>query len=270
MRRNDAAVLGGVLALLLLGCSREAPEAAPAQQAVAPPSEEQPVAASDTLDLPATNYYEISTPLGRMVVRLYDETPVHRDNFKKLAAEGFYDGTLFHRVIAGFMIQGGDPNSRDDDPYDDGSGGPGYTLPAEFRPQLFHKRGALAAARKGDHVNPERRSSGSQFYIVQGTPLDSLTLDAVQEQIRFATQEAGFTFAPEVRRAYQTEGGAPNLDQQYTVFGEVVEGLDVLDQIAAVDTPNRRQERVPPPLADRPLQPIPMQIRPLPGYPEAG
>ncbi len=223
----------------------------------------------DTMQLPETNYYEISTPLGRMVVRLFDETPTHRDNFKKLAAESFYDGTTFHRVISGFMIQGGDPNSRDDDPRNDGAGGPGYTLPAEIQPSLYHRRGVLAAARQGDHVNPERRSSGSQFYIVQGARMDSTTLAMVERDIRTATRNPDFAFSPEVRAVYQQEGGAPNLDRQYTVFGEVVEGLDVLDQIASTETPRRLRQQAPPDMIDRPLQSIPMTVRPLPDYEEA-
>jgi hypothetical protein len=145
--------------LFLLGCSPERldpPAAAAAETAETAPA---PVA-QDTVKLPETNFYAIETPMGRMVVRLYDETPLHRDNFKRLAADSAYDGTTFHRIIQGFMIQGGDPNSRDDDPYNDGMGDPGYTVPAEIRPARYHKRGALAAARQGDPVNPERRSAG--------------------------------------------------------------------------------------------------------------
>lgn len=181
--------------------------------------------------LPATNYYEIATPAGAFVVRLSDETPVHRGNFKKLAAEGFYDGTAFHRVVRGFMIQGGDPNSRDDDPANDGQGGPGYTLPAEIVPGMSHTVGALAAARQGDPVNPDRRSSGSQFYVVTGP-------------------------------------NAAHLDGAYTVFGHVVEGLDVVDRIQQAETPRTTGARVPPALRDLPLEPIPMQVRPLPDYAE--
>lgn len=248
------------LGLMLAGCGQppEEPAAGPAAAAVE----------ADTLDLPQTNYYAVETPHGRMVVRLYDETPVHRDNFKRLVEEGFYDGTTFHRIIEGFMIQGGDPNSRDDDPGNDGEGGPGYTLPAEIYPYLYHKRGALAAARQGDPVNPERRSSGSQFYIAQGQPLDSLRLDRVEQQIRMATQNPDFRFTERMREAYTTEGGAPFLDRQYTVFGEVVEGLDVLDRIAAAETPRRLGQPAPPQAADRPTEPIPMTVRPLPDYEE--
>jgi peptidyl-prolyl cis-trans isomerase B (cyclophilin B) len=187
--------------------------------------------ASGPPPLPATNYYEVATPAGAFVVRLSDETPVHRDNFKKLVAEGFYDGTTFHRVIRGFMIQGGDPNSRDDDPADDGQGGPGYTLPAEIVPGATHAVGALAAARQSDAVNPERRSSGSQFYVVTGP-------------------------------------NATHLDGAYTVFGHVVEGLDVLDRIQQAETPRSTGRPAPPALRDRPAEPAPMQIRPLPDYAE--
>ena len=219
-----------------------------------------------TDDLPKTNYYEIVVPQGRMVVRLYDETPVHRDNFKKLVSEGFYDGTTFHRVIEGFMIQGGDPNSKDADPYNDGMGDPGYTLPAEFVSSMYHKRGVLAAARTGDQVNPERRSSGSQFYIVHGTTFDDATLDMVVQQIRMTLRDTSFNLTEEMRAVYRTEGGAPNLDGQYTVFGEVVEGFEVLDAVAAVPTPGKMRQRTNPQLADRPLADVRMTIRPLPEY----
>lgn len=227
-----------------------------------------PRAPGDSLDLPETNYYEITTPAGRMVVRLYDETPVHRDNFKKLAAEGFYDSTAFHRVIRGFMIQGGDPNSKDDDPFDDGQGDPGYTLPAEIVPSLFHKRGALAAARTGDAVNPERRSSGSQFYIVQGRPHDDVQLAAIEAQIRAATGDSTFTFSEAAREMYRTVGGTPNLDMQYTVFGELVEGLDVLDRLAAAPTPRSTGQRLHPAVDDHPFERLYIVVRPLPEYVE--
>jgi len=219
-------------------------------------------------DDPETNYFEIITPLGRIVIHLYDETPAHRDNFRKLVADGFFDGIKFHRIIRGYMIQGGDPNSKDDRPEDDGLGGPGYTVPAEFVASLYHKRGALAAARQGDHVNPERNSSGSQFYIVQGMRIDSLTLDRIEQQIRMTSGDQGFRFLPEIRRVYQTVGGAPNLDGQYTVFGELVEGFDVLDRIAESETPRQLGQQVPEYLIDRPIEDIPMEIRALPDYRE--
>ena len=201
-----------------------------------------------------------------MVVRLSDRAPLHRDNFKRLVAEGLYDSTLFHRVIDGFMIQGGDPNSRDADPYNDGGGGPGYTVPAELDAGLFHKRGALAAARQGDQVNPERASSGSQFYLVQGTTYDSTALAEMEAMLRERIPDSTFAFSPEAREAYTTEGGTPFLDGQYTVFGELVEGFAVLDSVAATPTPRQTQQPVPPPLYDRPTVPIPMTIRPLPNY----
>lgn len=223
-------------------------------------------APTDTIEAPVTNYYELRVPQGSMVIRLFDETPEHRDNFKKLVADGFFDGTTFHRIIEGFMVQGGDPNSRDDDPHNDGQGGPGYTLPAEIVPGLYHRRGVLAAARTGDAVNPERRSSGSQFYIVQGTTFDDQTLSMLEQQIRMTTRDSSFAFSDEARAAYENVGGAPNLDGQYTVFAEVVEGLDVLDAVAAVPTPRKSGQRVSPQLADRPAEDVPMTVRPLPDY----
>lgn len=172
----------------------------------------------------------ISTSMGDIAIVLYDETPEHRDNFVKLAREGFYEGILFHRVIEGFMIQAGDPMSRDAAPGESlGSGGPGYTLPAEIVEGLFHQKGALAAARQGDQVNPERRSSGSQFYIVQGRAWSEAELNQMEQQ-------RGTAFTEAAREAYTTVGGTPHLDDAYTVFGQVVEGLDVVDRIASVQT----------------------------------
>ena len=220
--------------------------------------------APDTL--PATNFYEITVPQGRMVVRLYDETPLHRDNFKKLVEENFYDSTRFHRVVDGFMIQGGDPNSRDEDLANDGQGGPGYTIEAEIEAGGFHQRGALAAARQGDPMNPERRSSGSQFYLVQGVTYDSTALSEMEIELRQRIPDSTFTFSPEARAAYTSEGGTPFLDGQYTVFGELVEGFAVLDSVAAAPTPRRTRRPVPPALFDQPTEPIPMTVRPLPGY----
>ncbi|MFY9116403.1 MAG: peptidylprolyl isomerase [Bacteroidales bacterium] len=157
--------------------------------------------AFDPQTLPEEPVFEIRTTKGNMIVRLYKETPLHRDNFVKLASERYYDGILFHRVIRDFMIQCGDPQSRTAAAGDRlGSGGPGYTVPAEFVPELYHKKGALAAARTGDAVNPEKASSGSQFYIVHN------------------------------------EATCRQLDGNYTVFGEVIEGLDVIDIIASVTT----------------------------------
>jgi len=187
----------------------------------------------------------ISTSFGDMKIKLYNETPQHRDNFIKLAKEGFFDGLLFHRVIQGFMIQGGDPNSKNAQPGQMlGAGGPGYTVPAEFNPQLIHKKGALAAARQGDQVNPAKASSGSQFYIVQGKPV------AAQE-LQFLSSRTGVKYTEEQAAEYAQSGGTPFLDMQYTVFGEVVEGLDVIDKIAAVRTAP----------GDRPLEDIKFSVR---------
>ena len=215
--------------------------------------------------LAQSNYFEISTPLGRMVIQLYDETPAHRDNFNKLVSSGFYDGTTFHRVISKFMIQGGDPNSRDDDPTNDGNGGPDYTLPAEIHPDRFHKRGALATARTPDQMNPQRESSGSQFYIVHGTIFTEDILLQHQDRLRQMIPDSTFTFSPEAVEAYTTVGGAPNLDGMYTVFGELVEGFDVLDKIARIVTARDLGQNNPS-LANRPMMPVTMDIRPLPDY----
>jgi len=178
---------------------------------------------------------EITTTKGIIVVRLSDSTPQHRDNFLRLAKTGYYDSLLFHRVIRNFMIQSGDPDSKYGNPgkplSQGGSGGPGYTTPAEFRPALFHKRGALGAARTGDDVNPARASSGSQFYIVEGRKFTDAGLDSV-EKFRLK----GRKIPEDERSVYRQLGGAPHLDQQYTVFGEVVKGMDIVDSIAAVKT----------------------------------
>ena len=173
-------------------------------------------------------YVKIETSYGDMVVKLYNETPLHRDNFIKLVKEGTYDGLIFHRVINQFMIQGGDPNSRYAKPGQMlGDGELGYTIPAEFVPSLFHKKGALAAARQGDEVNPQKASSSCQFYIVQGTTWDANRLKMVEQRM-------GKSFTPEQAEVYAKEGGTPFLDGDYTVFGEVVEGMEVIDKIAAV------------------------------------
>ena len=227
---------------------------------------EDAVLASAPDTLPETNFYEIVVPQGRMVVRLYDRTPLHRDNFKKLVADGFYDSTRFHRMVDGFMIQGGDPNSRDEDPANDGQGGPGYTIESEIEAGGFHQRGALAAARQGDPMNPERRSSGSQFYLVQGATYDSTALSELEIELRQRIPDSTFSFSSEARATYTTEGGTPFLDGQYTVFGELVEGFAVLDSVAAAPTPRRTRRPVPPALFDQPTEPIPMIVRPLPGY----
>jgi len=173
---------------------------------------------------------EITTPFGVMMIRLSDATPQHRDNFIKLVEEGFYENLLFHRVIDGFMAQGGDPESRGAAPgVALGRGGPGYTVPAEFVDSLVHIKGALAAARMGDQVNPQKASSGSQFYIVHGQPIDPQVLDRLEAQknTRYSTEH---------RQAYTTKGGTPFLDRDYTVFGHLVEGFEVLDAIAKTPT----------------------------------
>ena len=173
---------------------------------------------------------KISTEHGDMIVKLYDETPQHRDNFLKLVNEGFFDSLLFHRVMSEFMIQGGDPNSKGAEPGAMlGNGGPGYTIPANFINSLIHKKGALAAARQPDQVNPEKASSGSQFYIVQGKTWTDDELTQLEGRI-------GMTYTDEQRTVYKEVGGTPFLDNNYTVFGEVVEGMDVIDKIAAVQT----------------------------------
>lgn len=188
---------------------------------------------------------EIETPFGTMVAKLYDETPLHRDNFVKLAGESYYDDLLFHRVIKGFMVQGGDPNSKGADQGASlGSGGPGYQVDAEFVEGLVHKKGALAAARMGDGANPEKKSSGSQFYIVHGRALDDNQIEQMEIQ-------KGIHYPPDVKSAYKEHGGAPFLDGEYTVFGEVIEGLDIIDKIAEVETDR----------GDRPAESVTMKIR---------
>ncbi len=236
---------------------------------------------------------KIQTTLGDIVVRLYDETPIHRDNFMKLVKEGYYDGTLFHRVIKDFMIQGGDPNSKGAPagmPL--GVGGPDYTLEAEIKDGLFHKRGALAAARQGDQVNPERRSSGSQFYIVWGQVYNEGQLRQFSQQMKMQRMQDVFNklasehrdeimqmrrernraglqelqdklaaeaerkvsdfsgLTEEQKKVYSTLGGTPHLDGQYTVFGEVEEGLDIVEMIQNSATGQ----------GDRPVDDIEMKI----------
>ena len=163
----------------------------------------------------------IKTSMGTIKAKLYNDTPQHRDNFIKLVNEGWYNGSPFHRVIKDFMIQGGQ-NA-------DGRLDPGYTVPAEFKDNHFHKKGALAAARQPDQVNPKKASSGSQFYIVQGKVYDDKWLDMFENR-------SGKVLSAKQRQAYKTVGGTPHLDGDYTVFGEVTEGLDVVDKIAAVKT----------------------------------
>ncbi len=181
-----------------------------------------------------TNFI-IHTDYGDMKGVLFNDTPQHRDNFIKLVKEGWFKDSFFHRVINNFMIQGGQ-NA-------DGRLDPGYTVPAEILPVHVHKKGALAAARMGDQVNPTKASSGSQFYVVHGQVYDDATLDNME-------QRAGVKYTPEQREAYKTVGGTPHLDGAYTVYGEITEGLDVIDKIAAVKTA----------AGDRPVQQVTMTI----------
>ena len=174
------------------------------------------------------------TNAGKIVVALYNETPLHRDNFLKNVENKVYDGTLFHRVIKDFMIQGGDPNSRDAAPgVHLGDGEVGEPVPAEFRfPQYYHKRGALAAAREGDETNPEKKSSSSQFYIVWGKTFDDESIEKVQKRL----DPAGITLPDKVIDYYKMFGGTPHLDGTYTVFGEVIKGLEVVYRIQQCPT----------------------------------
>ncbi len=187
----------------------------------------------------------LETTMGNVKLALYNETPKHRDNFLKLVKEGFYDGVLFHRVISNFMIQAGDSTTRHAKPGETlGMYSPDYTIPAEIDfPRLYHKRGALAAAREGDDVNPERASSASQFYIVYGSRMTDFQLDKAQERLNAKTQ-GKVVLTPELRKVYFEKGGTPHLDGQYTVFGEVVEGLDVVAKIQAVETDSRARPLV--------------------------
>lgn len=171
----------------------------------------------------------LQTNYGDILIRLSDSTPLHRDNFLKLVKVGYYDSVLFHRVISNFMIQGGDPDSKTAQPGKPlGNGGPSYRIPAEFRPSLFHKKGVLAAARDN---NPEKASSGSQFYIVHGKTFTDAEMDNFEVK-----RMQGRKIPAAQREVYKTIGGAPFLDGAYTVFGEVVKGIDVVDKIAAVAT----------------------------------
>ena len=240
-------------------------------------------------EVPAGPTLDIATTAGNIKIRLYDDTPLHRDNFLKLAEEGYYDGVLFHRVINDFMVQTGDPESKDAAPGAMlGSGGPGYTVPAEIvYPKHYHKYGALAAARTGDEMNPERKSSGSQFYIVTGKKYTPQQLSRMEEmsvqkqlqsyfmelqrqnmdtirQLRLAKDSVGLenlrqelikqteanvkpvTMTEEQVSDYTTIGGTPHLDGQYTVFGEVLEGMDTVEKIQKAETDGR----------DRPVEDI--------------
>ncbi|MDY0905269.1 peptidylprolyl isomerase [Pedobacter sp. CFBP9032] len=194
---------------------------------------------------PKNQYVRVKTEYGECIIKLYNETPLHRDNFLKLAKKGYYNGTLFHRVIKTFMIQGGDPDSRNAKPDSLlGEGGPKYTIPAEFRDSLFHKKGVLAAAREGDLVNPAKASSGSQFYLVQGKIFTDEQLNTLEEKrLKFKIPEWQ-------RQVYKTIGGVPHLDRNYTVYGEIVVGLELVDKIAAMETDKN----------DRPKQDVKMEI----------
>ena len=186
---------------------------------------------------------ELITTNGNIILRLSDSTPLHRDNFLRLVKTHFYDNVLFHRVIKDFMIQAGDPQSRQAKPgMPLGNGGPGYTIPAEFRPSLFHKKGALAAARQSDDTNPAKASNGSQFYIVQGRKFTDAGLDSLENF--FLKRKIPIVH----REVYKNTGGVPHLDENYTVFGEVVSGLETVDSIASEST-----SRQPP---DRPIKDI--------------
>jgi cyclophilin family peptidyl-prolyl cis-trans isomerase len=188
---------------------------------------------------------EFVTNFGNITLRLYDSTPLHRDNFIRLVKSGFYDSTLFHRVINNFMIQGGDPDSKRATPGQPlGNGGPKYTVAAEFRTSIFHRKGVLAAARESDDINPQKASSSSQFYIVQGKKFTDGALDTL-ERVRLK----GRKIPADQREVYKTIGGTPHLDQNYTVFGEVITGLDVVDKIAATPT-SKDEDR------DRPLEDV--------------
>ncbi|MCY1504409.1 Cyclophilin type peptidyl-prolyl cis-trans isomerase/CLD [compost metagenome] len=191
---------------------------------------------------PKNQYVKITTAKGEVIIKLYNETPLHRDNFIKVAQSGLYNGTLFHRVIKDFMIQGGDPDSKNAAPdMPLGNGGLDYTVPAEFRDSLFHKKGVLAAARDN---NPEKASSSTQFYIVQGKVFTDSMLNRVE------TQRLKFKIPEWQREVYKTIGGAPHLDRSYTVYGEVVKGLEMVDAIAGVATGK----------ADRPKEDVAMTV----------
>lgn len=190
-------------------------------------------------------YVTLTTSQGSIKIMLFDVTPKHRDNFLKLVKEGYYNDLLFHRIIKGFMVQGGDPNSKNADASKQlGTGGPGYQTPAEFKNEVVHVKGALAAARTGGPMNPEKESSGSQFYIVQGSPVNEGLLTQTE-------QRSGIKYTPEQKTLYVKYGGTPFLDHEYTVFGQVIEGLDVIDKMATVKTA----------AGDRPVENLKMTVK---------
>ncbi|MBA2250032.1 MAG: peptidylprolyl isomerase [Chitinophagaceae bacterium] len=193
-----------------------------------------------TANIPSGTRIKLTTDSGIIILRLYDKTPLHRDNFIKLVKAHYFDSLLFHRVIKNFMIQGGDPESKNALPgVELGNGGPPYTIPAEFDTSLFHKKGALAAAREGDDVNPSKASSSSQFYIVQGKRFTDAQIDKVEKDKKIS-------ISANHRQVYKTLGGTPHLDMNYTVFGEVESGLNVIDKIASAkgDSNNRPLEDI--------------------------
>lgn len=195
---------------------------------------------------------EIKTTYGTMVVYLYDETPRHKENFLKLAGEGFYTGTTFHRVINKFMIQGGDPNTKSQESQHlAGQGGPGYTIDAEIIAGLLHRKGVLAAARMPDQMNPTKASSGSQFYIVHGQILSDDELEMAVRRRKMI--DPNFNYSSEQKEVYKTIGGTPWLDGEYTIFGEVISGLEVIDEIAKVRTI----------VNDKPAEDVKMEVKVL-------
>jgi len=224
-------VFASVALLCIIGCANSFAQVKKTKPA-APPSKKDAVQISEAIEADP-NMVKITTDSGGIIVKLYDETPLHRDNIMKLVKTGFYDSLMFHRVIPAFMIQGGDPTSKQATPGSIlGMGGSNMErIPAEFRPNLFHKKGALAAARDG---NPQKASSACQFYLVEGKVYNDQELNMIEQQ-------KGVKFTPEQREAYNTIGGTPFLDQDYTVFGEVVSGLDVISKIVNVprDANNR-------------------------------
>ncbi len=281
-----------VVAVLLLntGCGTAQEESSNSKESVAAIAGgdfgEKPEPITSQQDQSKRQHVRIETEYGVMIVELFDECPQHRDNFIKLAKEGFYDGTIFHRVINGFMIQGGDPESKDATPDQVlGNGGPGYKIPAEFNEKYYHKKGALCAARQGDRQNPKKESSGSQFYVVHGKKFAPADIEMMEKRTHQQKQQTAiqgylnkpenkhlldavmwcqqnqkidslnkiiesvvphakvdkFAFSPSQKEDYVTIGGAPHLDGSYTVFGQVIEGLDVIDKIAAVECGQRNR-----------------------------